>query len=122
MNKNSTPLIETIAGAIGIFAIMDQCESFNLKHTMIGVVLFLYVFQGFRRYKSLNSSILFCAISALPIVLTVGILLDWIRDTYWRKMLSRDTLLALAWFLFSIIMLVIERKVHKSSEVNYETD
>ena len=113
MNKQNSPLIEMIAGTIGVFALIEECESFSYLHMMLGFILGLYVLRGIKRHKTIYEAVLYCAVSSLPILLTLSKAIDWLRDNYFRVVVSRDGTLALVWMVLLIILLIIERKVYK---------
>ena len=121
MDKENAPLIEMIAGTVGLFALIEECESFSYLHMILGCMLVLYILRGIKRHKNFYEAVLFCAAASLPILLTLSKPLDCIRDKYFRDIVSRDGTFALLWIVLLIILFVIERNIYKKNEVTYET-
>ena len=121
MDKENLPLIEMIAGTVGLFALIEECDSFSYLHMILGFMLVLFILRGIKRHKSLYEAVLYCAAASLPILLTLSKLLDCIRDKYFRDVVSRDVILALLWIVLLIILFIIERIIYKRDEVTHET-
>lgn len=120
MDKENAPLIEMIAGAIGVFALIEECENFSYLHMMLGIVLSLYVLQGIKRSKIPYDAILYCAVASLPILLFFSKPVDWIRDEYYRNCVSRDVIFLIVWILLSIILGIIQFYIQTSKGVKNE--
>ena len=113
--KTDPRLIEMVAAVIGVFSFATESDSFGYRHMIIGGILALYILPGFNRRKSL-----FSAVFSLLTLLIFGKGIDFFRDSYIRKIVTRDVILSLTWlFLFlisSIINLSIECKKKVSDE------
>lgn len=118
--KTDPRLIEMVAAVIGVFSFATESDSFGYRHMIIGGILALYILPGFNRRKSLLATFVFSAVFSLLTLLIFGKGIDFFRDSYIRKIVTRDVILSLTWlFLFlisSIINLSIECKKKVSDE------
>jgi hypothetical protein len=87
---------------------------------IIGLVLTLYMFEGFRRHKTLYEASVYCAVASLVVLLMLGLPLDWLRDNFLRDSVARDVALALVWVALFIIMLILHRLMSRREEATRE--
>jgi hypothetical protein len=122
MVKQNDPMLEMVAGVIGVFTLTAECESFGYEHMIIGGILALYAGRSIGCHKGMYSSLLFSAVLSLLIVLALGKPLDWFRDACFRNSISRDATFSSAWLVLLIVAFIVEFIVQHRSEAAHEAD
>jgi len=90
MKRQAARVTEIIAGVIAVMTLTAESDSLSFRHSIIGIILILYIVQGFWQSKRFYPSLLFSAIFALAMLLALGKLVDFLRDTYFRLTVDRD--------------------------------
>lgn len=112
MRKKGDPKLEMLAAAISLFVLTADRESFGYMHMIMGAVLGMFVLRSFRCQKDIYGTLLFSAVLALLAVLAVGRPIDWLRDSCFRKSVSRDEIFSIAWLVFGMLAFIVESAMH----------
>lgn len=107
MKNQSIGITEIIAAAITGMIIVAESNHFSLRHSIIGMILVLFLIRNFEQPKTILDSMLFPAIFALVILLTFGKLIDFIRDTCFTQIISRDFTYFGLWLFLTLFVSVI---------------
>jgi hypothetical protein len=100
-----TPLVLIVTVIVSGFALVTYLGSFNWLTTICGVILLLILFSYDRgEARSGFQSVAFGAVSALPLVLAVGILLQRFGGS-----MNRQIEVAIVWLCATIILSAIDR-------------
>ena len=127
MKRQTAPVTEMIAGVIAVIALAAESDSFSFRHSIIGIILVLFIVQGFWKSKTFYLSLLFSAIFALVTLLALGKLIDFVRDSdFFRLKVDRDFAYLSLWLSFTGWVLAIDqalenRRLQKITGAELET-
>ena len=127
MKRQTAPVTEMIAGVIAVIVLAAESDSFSFRHSIIGIILVMFIVQGFRESKTFYLSLLFSTIFALATLLTLGKFIDFLRDTdFFRLKVDRDFTYFLLWLFFTGWAMVIDqvlenRRLQKQTVAESET-
>ena len=127
MKRQTERVTEMVAGVIAVMTLAAESDKFTFRHSIIGILLAMFIIRGFRQSKTFYESLLFVAIFALAVLLASGKLIDFIRDTdFFRLTIDRDFAyfwlwLSLTGWMLAIDLLLENRRVKKRTGVNSDT-
>ena len=119
MKRQTERVTEMVAGVIAVMTLAAESDKFSFRHSIIGILLALFIVRGFWQSKTFYESLLFAAIFALAALLAFGKLIDFVRDTdFFRLKVDRDFAyfwlwLSLTGWVLAIDLLLENRRVKR---------
>ena len=109
MKRQAERVTEMIAGVIAVMTLAAESDSFSFRHSIIGILLVLFIVRGFWQSKTFYESLLFAAIFALATLLAFGKLIDFVRDIdFFRLTVDRDFAYLWLWLFLTGWVLAID--------------
>jgi len=116
--KQEASITELVVGVIAVMSLAVGADAYSFRNTIVGIILVLFVVQGFWREKRLYPSILFSAIFAVALLVAIGKPVDFCGDEYFYDYVSRDVSHFLLWLLISVSSLILDRIIQAARDRN----